>query len=308
MGGTSWSSTAYRSVSSTLKTSAPSAVYTTTASTFTSSSLDPKGVKIRECRDSDAHPNTVGVGVFLDVTGSMSKIPYDLVTNYLHLLPETLITNGLPDCQVLFGGIGDEYSDRAPLQVGQFESGTTELVKDLTSLFLESGGGGQSKESYELAWHFMANHTSMDCFEKRGVKGFVFTIGDESFHNMSGPIISKLMGYPEAIGNKTAEELFNEVSRKFHVFHIHVNQGSYRNDSTVLNPWKALLGERLLVCEDYTAIPALIATTIAVVHGLDMKTVLASLPASTASVVSTALATLSKNELTKPNSGGIITL
>lgn len=308
MGGTYYSSSTMDTLSSRAKSAGAARTFTTTASTFSAGKLDPKGVKVRECRDSAAHPNTVGVGVFLDVTGSMGRIPYELVTNTLKDLPETLITHGLPDCQILFGGIGDEYYDRAPLQVGQFESGATELVNDLTSLYIEGGGGGNSAESYELAWHFMANHTSMDCWEKRGIKGFIFTIGDERYQDMNGSKLSNTMGYPETISDKKAETLFNEVSRHFHVYHIHVQEGSYRDSSYVFDQWRGLIGERFLVCEDYKAIPALIATTIAIVHGLDMKTVLASLPASTAAVVSTALARVNSTELTKNTNSGIITL
>ena len=53
---------------------------------------------------------------------------------------------------------------------------------DLARFFLERGGGGQQTESYELAAYFMARHTSIDCFEKRGEKGYLFLIGDEEFY------------------------------------------------------------------------------------------------------------------------------
>ena len=80
--------------------------------------------------------------------------------------------------QILIGGIGDATCDRAPLQVGQFESGI-EIDEDLAKLWLEGGGGGQQTESYELAMYFMARHTSIDCLEKRGQRGYLFLIGDE---------------------------------------------------------------------------------------------------------------------------------
>src|SRR5216684_3447913 len=80
--------------------------------------------------------------------------------------------------QILIGAIGDATCDTAPLQVGQFESGI-EIEEDLGKLFLEGGGGGHITESYELAMYFMARHTAVDCYEKRGRRGYLFVIGDE---------------------------------------------------------------------------------------------------------------------------------
>ncbi len=37
--------------------------------------LDPKGVKFRESRDSDAHPRSNAISVLFDETGSMGGIP-----------------------------------------------------------------------------------------------------------------------------------------------------------------------------------------------------------------------------------------
>jgi hypothetical protein len=78
----------------------------------------------------------------------------------------------------MFGAIGDATCDRAPLQVGQFES-DNRMDDDLSRILLEGGGGGQKTESYELAMYFMARHTAADCYEKRGKRGYLFIIGDE---------------------------------------------------------------------------------------------------------------------------------
>ena len=53
------------------------------------------------------------------------------------------------------------------------------MDEDLGRIVLEGGGGGQMTESYELAMYFMARHTAIDCFEKRGRRGYLFIIGDE---------------------------------------------------------------------------------------------------------------------------------
>src|SRR5271166_724984 len=140
--------------------------------------MNPKGVKIRESRDSEAHPESHAVGVLFDVTGSMQTVPRILQENLPRLMGLLLRKGYLEHPQILIGAIGDATCDSAPLQVGQFESGI-EIEEDLGKLFLEGGGGGHITESYELAMYFMARHTALDCFEKRGKRGYLFVIGDE---------------------------------------------------------------------------------------------------------------------------------
>ena len=116
-----------------------------------STEMSPVGLKIRESRDSDIHPNSVAVAIFMDGTGSMHHIPHAMVRDHLDTLMTTLISNGIPDPQIMFSVIGDYHYDRFPLQVGQFESGDKELVKWLTQSFFEGGGGGfNDTDNYEV--------------------------------------------------------------------------------------------------------------------------------------------------------------
>src|SRR6266851_8471046 len=140
--------------------------------------MNPRGVTFRECRDSDAHPESHAVGVLFDVTGSMQNVPRILQANLPKLMGLLIRKSYLEHPQILIGGIGDATCDVAPLQIGQFESGI-EIEEDLGKLFLEGGGGGHITESYELAMYFMARHTAVDCYEKRGRRGYLFVIGDE---------------------------------------------------------------------------------------------------------------------------------
>lgn len=158
--------------------------------------LDPKlvagpaspvaGKNIRESRDSDDHPNSVPVAVLFDVTGSMAAIPRELQKRLPTLLELLQYREYVPDAQILFGAIGDATCDQVPLQVGQFES-DNRMEDCLGKIFLESGGGGQNTESYELALYFMARHTATDSWEKRQKKGYCNTpdapiwMADQSF-------------------------------------------------------------------------------------------------------------------------------
>lgn len=285
MGGSTYSSATYDSLRTSYKSKSTAAIFTNTATV--DAGMTPMNLKMRESRDSAANPNSLAIQLWLDETGSMGSIPEHLIRNKLGSLIETILAHNVSDPAVLFGGIGDHYSDSCPLQVGQFESGTLELNKWLTGLYLEGGGGGSGEESYLLAWLVAARHTSIDCFEKRGKKGFLFTVGDEKCHEVvSKGKVKELLGYePEA--DFTAEQLLREAQQRYHVFHIHCADS--RPASYVESQWKGLLGERFISLNDSDNLAETIATTIAVMEGVDKATVLSTFDKSIAASVSTAL-------------------
>jgi hypothetical protein len=304
MGYSTWSSDAYSHLSSGYASKSADAIFSKSAV----NDMLPINLGIRESRDSDIHPESLAILVFLDVTGSMGRIPESIIKNELGTLMNTIIENGVLHPQVLFGAIGDHHCDSTPLQLGQFESGTEDLDKWLKNTFLEGGGGGQNMESYLLAWLVAGRHTSIDCFEKRNEKGFLFTLGDEkSWGDVNASRLKDLLGYTQA-EDVTDAQLLEEAQRLYNVYHIHVNEGSYRDDPNVLGYWKSILGERLIVLNDYHAICATIATLIACQHGADMKTVTAKFGAAMAGAVTTALATVNIGAVVSKNDDGVIKL
>ncbi len=269
--------------------------------------MSPKGLKFREARDSIEHPLTLPIMVWLDVTGSMGRIPENLVKGKLGTLMNTIISHDVKDPAILFGAIGDHYSDTAPLQVGQFESGNDELDKWLTSAYLEGNGGGQHMESYLLSWLIAARHTSTDHFEKRHSKGLLFTIGDEAtWDSVSGSDLcsDKLMGYESSEGI-TAKGILEEAQRSWEVFHLHIQQGQYRDDPQVIRPWKELLGERLILIEDYETVAEVIATTVALFQGIQLASITKGFDAITAGKVHRALNGVSGIVPSGGTSGGV---
>jgi len=306
MGYSGWSNDAYTNLTSSKGYASKSA--DDIFSRSMSSDMTPLNLGIREARDSDAHPTSLAVMVFLDVTGSMGRIPHAIAQEKLGALMNTIIDNGVEHPQVLFGAIGDHHSDRSPLQLGQFEAGTEELDKWLTSVFIEGNGGGQNRESYLLAWLTAGRHTSIDCFEKRNEKGFLFTIGDEkSWDTLDANALKELLGYAQA-DELNDKQLLEEAQRLYNVYHIHVNEGSYRDDPEILGYWKEMLGERLIVLEDYNAICETIATLIAVQHGVDLNDVISKFDAKTAGLVTTALATVVQGSIVSASDDGVIKL
>ena len=303
MGFSNWSDDAYTHLSRGYASKSADDIFSKSAV----SDMLPKGVDVRESRDSDEHPESLAVMVFLDVTGSMGRIPEAIVKNKLGALMSTVIENGVEHPQILFGAIGDHHCDSTPLQIGQFESGTEELDKWLTSMYLEGGGGGQNMESYLLAWLIAGRHTSIDCFEKRNQKGFLITIGDEkSWDSLNRHALEKIMGYTQG-EELTDEQLLEEAQRLYNVYHIHVNETSYRDDPEVLGYWKKMLGERLIVLNDYNAVCETIATLIAVQHGVDISNVVSKFDSKIAGLVTTALATVTTTVIAT-NDEGVINL
>lgn len=305
MGNTTWSSRTYNNIKTSYSTKSTDDVFTSNRTGKINSDMSPIGVDIRESRDSEEHPTSLAVAVFLDETGSMGRIPEIIAKEKLGNLMQTLIDNGIEHPQILFGGIGDHITDDAPLQIGQFESGTVELDKWLTSLYLEGYGGGQQSESYSLAWLFAGRHTSIDCFEKRNQKGFLFTIGDEDFHRtLERSNLQKIMGHAEADLNSL--ELLEEAQKTYNVYHIHVQQASYLNSSLILDSWKDALGDNLILLQDYNDICEVIASIVAVKQGIDLNQITSDFSDTTKDTVTTALANITSGELQTKNE--IVTL
>src|SRR4051794_31118206 len=78
--------------------------------------MDPKGVAIRESRDSATHPQSHAVGVLFDVTGSMQSVPRILQENLPRLMGLLMRKGYLEHPQILIGAVGDATCDAAPLQ------------------------------------------------------------------------------------------------------------------------------------------------------------------------------------------------
>lgn len=273
MGGGNWDSRSYASAASTRAASGiddfdyDKKVKSGRAAGI-HSALDPKtvagpasplaGTVVRESRDSADHPESLPVAVLFDVTGSMGGIPRVLQTKLATLMDVIVAKAGVKDPQILVGAIGDSHSDRYPFQVGQFES-DNRFDEQLRSLILEGGGGCQVMESYGLAWRFAGYHTASDSFEKRGKKGYLFTMGDESlWPTISKDEVRDIFGV-EAEADESVESLLKRAQEKWEVFHLFSLDGSYPHVTSIHERWKNLLGERFVTLEDSSLVCEVIA-------------------------------------------------
>jgi len=221
-------------------------------------SLDPMGLRIRESRDNPGQ-ETVAILIGIDFTGSMGALPTQLCKDGLPNMLQNIFEAGIEYPQVAFMGIGDHECDRFPFQVSQFEISDETLDDCLTNMIPEGGGGGNAGESYLLAWYHAAMHTSIDCFEKRGQKGILITIGDEpTLQILPASAIQKIYGVPQA-SNWTAEQLLEKTMEKYEVFHINMTSTSSGNRTKDNAWWKKHLGERFINEHDYKNIAKIIA-------------------------------------------------
>ena len=208
--------------------------------------LNPHGV-VRECCDSEEHPNTIPVILALDVTGSMGSACTMCAAKLDEIM--TKLYSEVQDVQFMMMGIGDLAYDDAPIQVTQFES-DIRILDQTTKTYFEGGGGGNNFESYTAAWYFGLHNTKLDCWN-RGRKGIIITLGDEPLcPYLPRKPLNKVLGSAEQADVDT-DKLYREVCEKFDVYHIAItNNSSYwRYKDEIKNSWGELLGQRLFVAE-----------------------------------------------------------
>ena len=221
MGGGAWTTASYSAyMKSTrgiddvkcLNATSVNQLYTTH---YLDPALDPKGVKFRECRDSEEHPNTIPIILALDVTGSMGSACAAVARQLDKII--TGLYADVKDVEFMVMGIGDFTYDDAPLQVSQFES-DVRICDQLGKIWFERGGGGNALESYTAAWYFGLNHTQLDCWN-RGKKGIIITMGDEPLNPyLPGREFKRVLGYDAQ--DVDTVELYKEVTEKFDIYHI----------------------------------------------------------------------------------------
>ena len=227
--------------------------------------MNPKGLRVRECRDSPDHPNSLGIVFALDVTGSMGTIPKAMATEQLPCFMKVLTDCQVADPQLLFMAVGDAHSDSASLQVGQFES-TAELMDQwLTWSYLEGRGGGTGQESYELGLYLLAQHTQMDCWEKRQKKGYLFMTGDElPYPSVSKHIAESVLG-DRLDKDLKVEEVVAEVRKTFVPFFVIPDQARRAKCET---RWRELLGDHVLCLNNAEDVCYVSAGAICLYEGL----------------------------------------
>lgn len=245
---------------------------------------------IRECCDSNEHPDSTPIIIGLDCTGSMSRVLEVAAKRVGDAILEIMSRKVCNDPMVLFSAI-DDYTtsnDRC-IQVTQFES-DIRIAEQLHELSFIERGGGNGFESYADLWYFAKYHTKCDAF-KRGKKGVLFTIGDDGLQtNISPTEIYEIFG-DKIEGAIQTETLLSELNRDWEVYHLNILGGSCYEH--VIKEWEDVLGNHSIKVNDVDKIPEIIVSILQTLRGDSINSIISSWDGSTALAVKEAISALS---------------
>jgi hypothetical protein len=298
MGGGTFSAKAYSAFTASTVGKSTDEIYTNRS---INALLNPKGVKVRESRDSVDNPHSTPLIVGIDVTGSMGMLADVIARQGLGtLFTSVLERKPISDPHVMFMGIGDANCDEAPLQVSQFEA-DNRIVEQLTQIYIEQGGGGNDFESYNLPWYFAAYHTVHDSYEKRGKRGYLFTIGDEEApHPLTKHQLKHIIG-DDVERELTTKELLVLAQRTYDVYHVIIEEGSHARShlSKVQSSWRELLGQKVITLADHTKLAETISSAIEVAEGVEVEDAVGHWGGHTTGIVHAAIRNLPKSNTPK---------
>ena len=208
------------------------------------------------------------VVIAVDVTGSMKKWPGIIFEKLCVLYNEALLT--LPEelkesFEISFAAIGDAYTDSHPLQITDFDKETA-LDENIKKLFPEGRGGGQTRETYELAAYYYAKHCEMPRALSTTKPIFIF-IGDEGYYSrVKKEHIKRYIG-DEVGEDLPSEQIFGQLAELFTVYILRIKYPSpieVNIEGRIQKDWQRALGpEKAIIMEHPERIVDLILGLIA---------------------------------------------
>ncbi len=255
----------------------------------------PEFITVRESRDSEDSPQSTPIIIGFDSTGSMGYLAAEIAKNSLNktatmILEKRPVTDPHIMCAAFTEPKIGDVNYIIPMQVMQFEA-DIRVVEQL----LEFRLGGSNRYSYDpLVWYFAWKHTSIDCFEKHGRKGFIFCIGDEIGDNGSIDIFKRddikfTFGDSDSPNFKT-KQLAALAGEKYEIFHIITGSRTERAFET----WENLLPGRnaVIASENISCLAEVMISIMQLVGGMPRNSVISQWSGETANIVESALSTI----------------
>lgn len=179
-----------------------------------------------------------------DVTGSMGDWPATIFSKLPYLDKEGKEYLG-EDMQISFAAAGDIFSDKYPLQVRPFVTGTA-LADELAKLVIEKNGGGTYMESYDIAAHFFANNCELS---PKALNPIMIFIGDEGLYDFLDMDGAEKWCKSKPEKRMEVKDVFTTLKRKFTVYLVRKPYGSNNVNTTdelnmkIQKQWENILGE-----------------------------------------------------------------
>ena len=247
---------------------------------------NPLFINMRESRDSEDSPNSTPVILGFDVTGSMDYLAVEIATNSLNktiteLYDKKPITNPHVMCAAFTAPrYNRDLILPGSLQVTQFEA-DIRVVEQLLDLNVKFGG---NKYSYDdLVWYFAARHTDIDCFKKRGKKGYIFCIGDEICGADDGSFLRpvdllNIYGDEDISDHLNNRQIYDMASEKYEIFHI-VTLMRWREERA-FNTWNHFMPGRVatIKSEDIIYLSEVITSIFQLSEGVNREKVIEQWP------------------------------
>jgi len=198
--------------------------------------------------------------ILLDVTGSMKSMPrlfleklatlYEESNAVLHGYgPDEMKTKAgqvADDLALSIIAVGDAHCDSHPLQVANFER-RAGLINPINNIYPEGGGGGQAKESYELALYYVMKHCKLPNLPQ-GAKPLLVVFGDEAFYDeVDKTYVKRLIG-DDLKADIPTKDVIKELQKQYEIFvlrpELDYDADTYK---MIHRTWESVLGpERVL--------------------------------------------------------------
>jgi len=187
------------------------------------------------------------LAILCDVTGSMGSWPANIFAKLPYLEIEGKEYLG-DDMEISFCAFGDVNGDSYPLQVRNFSKGT-DLKKQLEALVVEGGGGGQIKESPEVAALYYARNVDMPVASKP----ICIIITDESLYETVNKDDAKKHAKVDLETRIKTTDIFDELKRRYAVYLVRKPYEAVRGDSLsatdkgIVKDWLRVVDEEHIV-------------------------------------------------------------
>jgi hypothetical protein len=198
----------------------------------------------------------LALALVVDITGSMREWPQLIFEKIPTLYAEANVAlqgikleelqqgktlEDVLDVSVI--AVGDAKGDRAPLQVLEFSKGA-DLVNGINKIYPEGNGGGNAKESYDLAAYYLLNHCKTPNVPK-GAKPLCIIAGDEGFYERMNIVEIKDMIGDDLDEGPNTTEVMKQLADRFDTFilrpELHYNPSTY---ARIHEQWQEVLGDQ----------------------------------------------------------------